>query len=811
VVRTARRHPGFVAGVAVTLGLGIGANATMYVIIDRLLLSPPEHIVRAEEVRRLWVRGPNPLTGQIVAQAAVTYPDYEDLKAHSGMAVAAYRDNRERTVGTGEAAMRAQTALASAEFFPLLGIRPRLGRFFTPEEAAPGAPPTVVIAEELWIREYGADAGVLGRVIEVAGVETRVIGVAPRGFTGVDLRAVDLWLPLEATGTADLGESCLRGRGCRWMSIVARLRDGVSVEAAEAEATRLHLNGRREEIDQGRYPATNAIVLSPLVAADGSEPSAESRVALLLGGVSLIVLLIACTNVANLLLGQATKRRHETAVRLALGVGRGRLVAHAFAEATVFALAGGVVGLAIVRWGGPFVRAALLPDISFPDALSARAVLLTLLLSLLAGVAASVVPAIKGSRPMAAGDLAGAAQGHSAARSRLRTSLTASQAALSTLLLVGAGLFVRSIAEIRGLDLGLDVDRLLVVDLEFTRRLSLVTDAPLREASFEVAMQRVAALPEVEAVTATATPFGTIYAYDLRLPDGDSLPWTPGRGPFLFVVAPGYFEVAGLSITRGRGFDQRDGPDAERVTLVNETMARGLWPGAEPLGRCIGQPRAPDVCMTVVGVVEDAARADFRDEPAPGYYLPMRQAANLGLSAPNALYIRTRGDASEAQPRVAALLRAGLPDVRWASVYPMRDTLDRQARSWTLGATMFTVFGLLALVVAAVGLYSVLAFDVAQRTREIGIRSALGARKGRLLRTVVTQGTSLGAAGVAVGLGVAYLAAPYTAELLFEVSPRDPAIFAGVGLVLLAVSLAASLAPALRATRVDPVAALKSE
>lgn len=818
VLRTARRYPGFTAGVVLTLALGIGANATMYGIIDRLLLRPPEHIVQPGQVRRVLLRRPF-IGGRVTTQAALAYPDYVDLKAHEGMSVAGYNSRNEWTVGSGDAAVRVRGALASAEFFPLLGVQPRLGRFFTEEEAAIGSPLTVVVSEEYWRKAYGSDPDILGRTIEIDGDLVPIIGVAPAGFTGVELWRVDLWLPLEASQGvvgAEGEESCLTGRNCYWMSAVARLREAETVERAEAEATQLHRNARREQIDQGRYPETAEIVLAPLIAAAGPDPSGESRVAKWLSGVSLIVLLIACANVANLLLARGTRQRREIAVRLALGVDRLRLVGQMTFESVILALLGGGLALAIVRWGGGILRSTLLPEVYFPNsAMNGRVIAFTVLASVLAGLLAGLGPALQGSRFDLASDLTEGGRGNSPARSRLRGFLTMTQAAMSIVLLVGAGLFVRSLAELRRQDLGLDTDRLLMTTFFYVSD-EAAMDPAIRGEVFDEATRRLASLPAVESTTGTSTPFSTSLAVRLRVPGLDSIPQLAGGGPYLNVVKPGFFRTAGLSISSGRPIDETDVADAPRVVVVSETMARTLWPGKQAIGECVLIGTEPDACTTVVGVVEDALRSGYQDRPFMAYYLAMGQVADVVsqgpfLSAPQGLYIRAAGRISDAKEAVTSALRSISPQVRWTRVSSFREMLDPQARSWTLGATMFTVFGALALLLAGIGLYGVLAFDVAQRTREIGIRTALGAARGRVLRGVVAEGTKLAGIGVALGLIAAVIAAPYAADLLFHVSPRDPWVLGLAGVTLFAVGILASLAPGLRATRVDPQEALRGE
>jgi len=808
-LRTARRYPGFTLGVVLTLGLGIGANATMYGIIDRLLLSPPEHVAQPEHVRRVALERPNPLTGRVGRQTALSYPDYEDFQAQEGITVAAYDRRPVYTIGRGEEVTQVSATTVSAGFLPMLGVQPRLGRLFTEEETAVGAPLTAILSEEYWTRAFGADPDVLGRTIDLADDAITIIGVLPRGFTGVDLESVDLWLPLEPVQAREEGGiTCMQGRNCWWVGAIARLDEGVSVERAQEEATALHLNGRRDLIEAGRYPDVARIVMSPLVAAAGPDASSESRVARWLMGVALIVFLIACANVANLQLARGTERSRETAVRLALGVGRARLVTQMTLEAVALALAGGAVALAIARWGGALIRNVLLPEVYFPDAgLSGRLLAFVAVSSVLAGLLAGLWPAVQASRLNLAAQF-GDPPGRSA---RLRGALTVAQAGMSVVLLVGAGLFIKSLDALRAEDLGIDVDRIMTVDLEFPRP---DVGPQQRQAAYDEAARRISSLPSVEAVAETAVPLGYTIAIEMRVPGLDSLPRLPGGGPYVFSVGPGYFETAGVSLLSGRAFEAGDDAGAAKVALVPEGSARALWPDADPLGQCLMVGQNATECTTVVGVVQDAARNGYLDDQYLAYYIPMGQAPPRGegfLAAPNGLYVRVRGDMREAREAVLGALRGYSPDVRWIRAWPLSDTLDQQARSWTLGATMFTAFGVLALVLAAVGLYGVLAFDVARRTRELGVRTALGARRSLLLASVIRRGLAMGALGIALGLGVAYFAGPYVQDLLYEVSPRDPWVLGAVASTLLAVGAASAVVPGLRATRVDPMTALKSD
>lgn len=814
-VRTLVRQPGLTLIVALTLGIGIGANAAMFSILDRLLFQPPAHVVDHEDVRRVIVE--RTFLGDLNRAGIGTYPDVVDLHDHDGLESVAAYDHSEMILGSGSDARPVDVLVAEHTLFPLLGVTAARGRFFGPEEDRAGAEPVAVLSHEYWSRT-GEDPDVLGSTLLLDGTTFTVIGVAPPGFTGADIAPVDVWVPMQTGGVVRMGsDGWQETRGWYWLDAVARLADGVTVEAAEAEATALHRAGRSDHIEAGRYDPEVRIAFDPLILARGPDAGAESRVARWLGGVSLLLLVIVCANVANLLLARGTRRHREVAVRLALGVSGRRLVSRTLLETALLGLVGSAVGLAFAVWGGQAIRSFLLPDVHFPGALGVRVVTFTIGLALLAGAVAGVAPALQATRMDLARDLASGSR-TAGGRSRLRDLLTSGQAALSVLLLVGAGLFVQSVERVRSLDLGLDVDRLATAQLEFETGSALAENAASldvdeRNRLYLDAADRLSRVPRVDAVAATSSPFQWAFAGPLRVPGWDSIPNLPGGGPYFHVVTPDYFDVVGQRILRGRDLTDTDVDGSQPVTVVGETMARTLWPDGDAVGACIYLPPGPatsdisDVCTTVVGVVEDASRGQLEEEAHMAYYLPLAQREERGI---NGLYVRA-SDPEEVLPTVAATLRDLGPRVRFAEVSTLRDRLDPQARSWTLGATLFTVFGALALIVAAVGLYGVLAFHVAQRTRELGIRSALGAAKGRLLKSIVGDGVRLTVVGVVVGLGLALLLGSYAEPLLFRVSPRDPVVMIGVAATLVVVGLLASLVPGLRATRVDPMEALRTE
>ncbi len=814
-IRSLARQPGFTAVVALTLGIGIGANAAMFTILDRLLFQPPAHVQNHEDVRRVVVE--RSFLGQLNRGGIGTFPDAADLREHSGLASVAAYSPRNWTMGRGAEADKIRVVTAEHTLFPLLGVAAARGRFYGGEDDRPGAEPVVVLSHEFWSRRWGSDPGVLGATVEIEGLRFTVVGIAPRGFTGVEVAPVDAWVPLHVGGVVVWSRTdWTESRGRYWLSGVVRLGEGVTAEAASEEATQLHRAGRSEQLDAGRYDPDVRVVFDPLILARGPRAGAEARVARWLGGVSFLLLLIVCANVANLLLARGIRRHREVAIRLALGVSGRRLVGQTVLETAMLGLVGSVVGLAAATWGGAVIRSALLPNVHFPAALGFRVVAFTVVLSVIAGIVAGVAPALQSARLDLARDLASGGR-TVAGRSGTRSVLTAAQAALSVVLLVGAGLFVRSVQEVRSLDLGLDVDQLATAILEFEVGSPLeggeVVTLPVEEQNriYMAGAERLSGLGGVRA-TITSSPFGWGFSSNLGVPGWDSLPDLPGGGPYHNEVTPGYFETVGLQVLQGRPFQSSDAAGAEPVALVNQTMARTLWPDEGALGQCLlvaapGEQDVSDLCTTVVGVVEDASRGRLEEEAHMTYYLPLAQRE--GVRA-NGLYVRA-DDPAEATPRIAAVLREIGPAVRFAEVRTLRDTLDPQARSWTMGAALFSVFGALALLVAAIGLYGVLAFHVAQQTRELGIRSALGAAKGRLLGRVLAHGLRITVVGVVIGCGLALALGPLAGPLLFQVSARDPVVLLGVAFTLLGVGVLASLLPGLRATRVDPIVALRAE
>jgi predicted permease len=530
-----------------------------------------------------------------------------------------------------------------------------------------------------------------------------------------------------------------------------------------------------------------------------------------LAAVSLLVLLIACANVANLLLARAIRQQRETGIRLALGISRGRLLAQTLTESLALAVLGAAAALLVTYWGSGVIRTLLLPEVAWGETvIGVRMLAFVVVLTLLTGVLAGLVPAMQAHRAGVQETLRSGGRGLSSRASRVRNLLTVSQAAFSVVLLIGAGLFVRSLQRVDSLDMGLRTENVLHIRPVFAPGMTQEEQT----AFYQEAQERIGRLPGVaHAAAAVGVPFRTIMTTRVRVPGLDSLPRVGGGVPFVYAVGPGFFGTLGMQLGRGRGIAPGDVEGAPRVAVVNETMARAIWPGEDPLGRCLlvggeeGGPEPP--CTEVVGVVADTRRYDLVEASAMQFFVPLAQ--RVLPEAPHALLARAATDPAALVPAVQRELRAADPRVRFVRVDPYAELLDPQRRSWQLGATMFTVFGILALVVAAIGLYSVLAFAVAQRTQELGIRAALGASHQRLVRMVLGQGVRMAGVGVLLGLLISLAVGQRIAPLLFETSPRDPLVFAAVATALLLVAALASGLPAWRATRVDPSDALRSD
>ncbi len=808
------RSPGFTIAVVLTLALGIGANTTMFGVVDTLFLRPPAHVVDASRVQRVYFRVNFMGTPRI--NAGTSFPGYESLRGVPGLARVAAMSGGQMSVGSGPDARQVRVRAVTPSFFPLLGVRAERGRLFDSTDDRLGAAPVAVVSHAYWQREMAGDGAVLGRTITLGSFAYTVIGVAPEDFTGADFDEPDLWLPIRQAAPLLVDAEALTSRNWFWVTILARLAPGATPAGAASQAT---LMFRRAAVGGGNPMDTSAaVVLGPIQLARGPQASSDSKVARWVAAVALLVLLVACANVANLLLARGLRRRTEMAVRAGLGAGRARLVRQLVVESLVLALAGGIAALLVALWGGSAVRAYLLPKAvgAAAPVFDLRILAFTAAVSILAGLLAGSAPAWHSSRTDISLALRSGGRDVTRTRGLLRSTLLATQVALTLVLLVGAGLFVRSLRYAQTLDYGLDLEHLLVAGVprggSSVGRV-LRTDAPTgpsdpQSALYLRLMDRIRTNPAVaSAAVVVGTPYQSSISLSLRASGRDSLPSVEGGGPYVMSVSPAYFATVGTRILRGRGFTDQDVKGALPVTVVGQTFAKMVWPDRDAIGQCLYIGRDSS-CIQVVGIAADARSRTVLEDKTLMYYVPFAQRSQMPIDG---LLIRTRGAARAAQGEIQHALQnaeAGVPFVR---VDPLLDRVEPQWRSWRLGATMLTAFGLLALMIASLGLYGVTAYGVTQRTQEIGVRVALGAQRADVIRLSVAQAVRATTIGAAIGLAIAFALGRAVASLLFGVKPADPAaLLAGVA-VLLAVAAVAAWIPARRAARIDPMEALRYE
>ena len=796
-LRTLARRPGLVAAAIVCLALGIGANATIFGVVDTLLFRPPPLVQNPERVVRLYFRRRLPPFGTTTS-SITGYPLYTRIResARAFDALAAYTYSQSASMGRGVDARRVRVVLASAGYFPLLGVRPALGRFYAADEDRPGGPAVVVLGYGFWRAAFQGDSGILGRQLQLGRSSYTVVGVAPERFTGVNLENVDAWVPLTASTPELMGPDSLN-RGSYFLQIIGRLGPG-RAEAAAREAT---LAFRAE--DMYSFGDSNAVaLLGPVQHARGPEMSQNARVSLWLSAVSVIVLLVACANVANLLLARALQRQREIAVRLALGAARLRLARQLVAESVLLALAGGAAALVVTLWAGPVIRAFLLPDMpAVTSAVDGRVLLFTGGVALLTGFFAGCVPALQvGRADLTPALKAGAGEGRYRP-SRLRSALLVGQVALTVTLIVGAGLFVRSLRNVEGQNFGFDPGHTLLATMDL--RAAGYSPTEINQLNLRM-LARLEVLPGVEAAAATiGHPFGWATGCSVSVPGRDSIPHLKSGGPYCQWVTPGYFAAVGTPV-HGRAFTPAD--RGAPVAIINETMARLLWPGQPAIGKCfIGSDKR---CAEIVGVVPDARRFNAVEDESMHFYVPLTADSSEFITA---LVMRARGRPEDVVAPVRAAMQQTAANLPYAAVTPLADLVAPSIRPWRLGTTMFGLFAGLALVLAAVGLYGVLSYTVAQRTQEIGIRVAMGAQRGDVLGLTVGQGVRIAALGAAIGALAALAGGRVLSSLLYGVSPRDPLVLLGAATTMLAVAAIASYLPARRATKVDPMVALRYE
>jgi predicted permease len=806
--RTLRKSPGFTLLAALTLALGIGGLTAIFSVVNAVLLRPLPY-AEPDRLVRLWSAWEGQSRNDV---SPAEYFDYRDgLGAFR--ALGAFASGSANLTGDGEPE-RLQAGYVTASLFTALAVEPALGRAFAEGEDGPGAEAAVVLGDGLWRRRFGGSPDVVGRRVTVDGVPSTVLGVMPAGFRLPGdfgpAGPTQIYLPL------GLDRTSVPNRGSHFLGVVGRLRPGLSFESGRAAVARAAAGFVRDFPDD--YPAGMRFAATAVPLADDVLGPVRPALLVLLGAVA-FVLAIACANVASLLLSRAESRRRELAVRAAIGAGRLRLVRQLLAESLLLATLGGALGLALAFWGVQALETLRPPDLPRLDEVGVdpRVLLFTLAASLLTGLLFGLGPALEASRGDLRATLAEGGRGATVGRAaqRLRRALVTGQIALALVLLIGGGLLIRSLARLQSVDPGFRADHVLTVSLNLPETAGGAGESQRATGFFRQIVERVSALPGVASAGAVAGLPLAGDRGDLNLhiegrpePEGAGSPAADWQA-----VTPGYFQAMGMRLVRGRGIETRDDERAPGAVVINRTMARLLWPGEDPLGRrfTLGGGAGPGM-VTIVGIVDDVRQRGLASEPRPEMYLAHAQFRFWDGGGPvdaMTLAVRTQGDPASVARAIREEVRALDPNLPVGGFRTMREVVSDSISRPRFMTLLLTVFSGLALALAAVGIYGVLAYAASRRTREIGVRMALGARPRDVVGLIVRQTAAVAGSGVALGiLGALALTRVLRAQL-YDVSPTDAPTYAGLALFTIAVALLATWIPARRAAGVDPLTALR--
>ncbi|RKG52816.1 ABC transporter permease [Corallococcus sp. AB011P] len=794
--RSLKNAPGFVAVAVLTLALGIGANSAVFSVVKGVLLTPPPFT----QPERLVLLAPN-LDAFGLKEVSTSIPEYRDLVTHTKafVSLSAFRPD-DMTLTGGESPRRLRVVIATASFLPTLGVAPVLGRGFTQEEETPGRDQVVVLTDAAWRTHFAKDPEVLGRVLRLDGVPRTVVGVLPPG--GVYPEDTEVVLPFAPTPE----QQAESRRGNRFLSVMARLKPGMTLDGARADLVRMGNARSADLVDQYRQAGWSMSVKS---LEDQVVGSVRETLWLLWGAVG-FVLLVACSSVANLLLARAVSRGREVSIRAALGAGRMRLVAQFLTESLVLSLVAGAVGLLLALWGTDALVATVGEGLPRAQGvkLDVVSVLFTLAVSVLTGVLFGLVPALQASRvDLHAAMREGARATGSHRTGRLRAALVVAQVSLALVLLVGAGLFVKSFLALQRVDAGFESDGVLTGALALPK--VQYPDRPKQAAFLQALVPRLQALPGVESAGLTnVLPLGGSMDNSFDIEGRQRQPGELWKAVEFRAATPGYLHALRVHLRQGRLLEDGDGPDAPWAVVINRSFANLFWPKGDALGQRLKLHGQDMQWTTVVGVVDDLREwgLDVPARPAAYYSLSQLPSVYMGLT------VRVKsGDPEALRAQVEAEVRAVDADLPLFDVSSLTRRMDQSTGPRRLSALVMGLFAGVALLLAALGLSGVIAFSVTQRTRELGIRMALGAARGDVLRLVLAQGLRLSLTGVAVGLCLSLGLARLLGSLLYGVSADDPWTFGGVALLLTGVALGASWLPARRATRVDPIIALRAD
>jgi putative ABC transport system permease protein len=789
-LRMLRKAPGFTAAAVFAMALGIGANTAIFTVVKQVLLQPlpypdPARIVDVSETHQ----------GRVTS---VSPPNFADWRAQNGTldAIGIYTDTV-LTLSGGTEPLRVSAALIDAAVLPVLGVKPVLGRVFTEEDTRVGARRVVLLGHGIWQRLYGSQRAIAGQTITVEGRPFEVAGVMPAGFDFPG--EAELWVPFALT-PGDLADS---QRGAHYVSAVGRLRRGVSVEQARDDLDRIEQQIARQHPDK---LAGYGIAVAPLL--DSMVDAVQLPLLILFGAVG-FVLLIACVNVSNLLLARATTRTGEIAVRSALGAGRWRLVRQLLAESVVLSLAGGAAGLLLGSWGVRALMAVAPPDLPRAAAVGMDASILvfSVALSLVAGIVFGTAPAIVASRPDLTAFLKDVRRdgANGGGRGRLRAALVAAQVALALVLLAGAGLAARSFNRLLHVDPGFQPEG--VLSFRITLPDAIYPTPESYTQFYRDYVDRIRQQPGIVAAggvsmaPVTRAGFGGSFTIVGRPAGSDE-----GNAQ-IRSVTPGYMETLRIPLRAGRFVEPRDSESAARVALISESAARRFWPGENPVGKQLRlhvNERVP-APREIIGIVGDVRTRGLELDPVPVVYVPHAQYGAESMT----IVARTAGDPMQALPQLKSILKSTAPGVAVSRARTLDQAVASNVAEPRFRTLLLSIFAIVSVALAAVGLYGVVAFSVNQRRAELGLRIALGADPSSVLRLVLREGMTPVAAGILIGLGGAAVLARVMKTLLFNVDTLDPLTFGSVALVLTVVAFAACYVPARRATTVDPATALR--
>jgi len=801
-LRMLRKRPGFTLIAILTLSLGIGANTAIFSLLNAALLRPLP-IAQPEQ----FIALSNSVTGRLFP--TFSYPNYKDMQARtevfSGLLAYRFAPLSLSHDGLNE---RLWGYSVTGNYFDVLGIKPALGRLISlDDDRTRGAHPVTVISHQCWQQRFGSDPSVIGKEVIVNGRNFTIIGVAPLGFVGTEIIAApEMWFPMMMQAQIEMGDDWLDKRGVENIFVQGRLKPGVSLVQAQAALDAVVAQLARE------FPNNNEgrrVLLTQPGLMNGTMRASVLGFAGVLMVVVGLVLLLACANLANLLLARATERRREMAVRLALGAKRFQLVRQLLIESVLLALAGGALGC-LLAWWLTGLAATYKPPMDVPANfalhLDRRVLLFAFVLSIVTGVVFGLLPALQATKTNLVAALKDEASFGTYRNSWLKNSLIVFQVALSLVLLIGGGLMVRALQQAETIPLGFDPQNAIAVS--FDLRLQGYDAAQGREAEKRL-LERVRTLPGVKAAgLADMVPVDLHFSSSSVFIEGQSLERTANTPRAMSNrVTPGYFSAMQTRLVQGREFTEQDNDQAPPVVIVNETFARRFWPNESPLHKRfrLGNANAP--LLEIVGVAQDGKYAGLNEDPKSFVYRSLWQSR---LSS-SSLIVRAE---TEPQILIAAVRRELQqldPHLPIASTKTMTEQLSFALLPARLAASALGSFGLLALALAAIGLYGVMAYSVAQRTRELGIRIALGAQASDIHKLVVGQGLKLASIGIALGLLISLAVMRLMKNFLFGVSATDPLTFVAIGVVLLLVALLACYLPARRATKVDPLIALRTE